>query len=85
MFVLPRHQIRDVRTAGSSHLRVELRSDAGGTIQAMAFRASSSELGEFLARGRGNRVHVAGQVQANYWNGARSVQFRICDAAPAAD
>ena len=85
VFVLPRHQVRDVRPVGSSHLRVDLRSDAGGTIQAMAFRAASSDLGEFLARGRGNRVHVAGQVQANYWNGARSVQFRITDAAPAAD
>lgn len=80
-FVLPRHQVRDVRPVGSSHLRVELRSDAGGSVQAMAFRAVGTDLGEFLGRSRGARVHVAGQVQANYWNGARSVQFRIVDAA----
>ena len=85
IFVLPRHQVRDVRPVGSSHLRVELRSDAGGSIQAMAFRAAGSDLGEFLGRSRGARVHVAGQVQANYWNGARSVQFRITDAAPSAN
>jgi single-stranded-DNA-specific exonuclease len=81
MFVLPRHQLRDIRPVGSTHLRLDLRSDAGGSIQAMAFRAAGSDLGEFLGKNRGNRIHVAGQVQANYWNGARSVQFRIVDAA----
>ncbi|PSJ65582.1 single-stranded-DNA-specific exonuclease RecJ [Kumtagia ephedrae] len=80
-FVLPRHQLRDVRPVGGSHLRLDLRSDAGGSLQAMAFRAAGTELGEFLGRSRGARIHVAGQVQANYWNGARSVQFRIVDAA----
>ena len=81
MFVLPRHQLRDVRPVGSTHLRLDLRSDAGGSIQAMAFRAAGSDLGEFLGKNRGNRIHVAGQVQANYWNGSRSVQFRVVDAA----
>ncbi len=85
IFALPRHQVRDVRPVGSAHLRVELRSDAGGSIQAMAFRAAGTDLGEFLGRSRGARVHVAGQVQVNYWNGARSVQFRITDAAPSAN
>ncbi len=83
MFVLPRHQVVDVRPAGSAHLRVTLRSDAGGSIQAMAFRAVGTDLGMFLERAQGKRIHAAGQVQANYWNGARSVQFRIADAAQA--
>jgi single-stranded-DNA-specific exonuclease len=83
VFVLPRHQVAAVVPAGASHLRVELRSDAGGTLKAIAFRAVNSELGEFLQRSRGQRIHVAGQIQANYWNGARSVQFRITDAAQA--
>ena len=81
IFVLPRHQMRDVRAVGSSHLRVELRSDTGAALQAMAFRSVGTKLGDFLERNRGSRVHVAGQLQANYWNGARSVQFRIVDAA----
>ncbi len=81
IFVLPRHQMRDVRAVGSSHLRVELRSDTGAGLQAMAFRSVGTKLGDFLERNRGSRVHVAGQLQANYWNGARSVQFRIVDAA----
>jgi single-stranded-DNA-specific exonuclease len=58
-----------------------LRSDTGATLQAIAFRSVGTPLGDFLERNRGARVHVAGQLQANYWNGARSVQFRIVDAA----
>lgn len=81
LLVLPRHQIVQVGRVGASHLRVELRSDAGGTIKAIAFRAAETDLGIFLERSRGERIHVAGQIQANYWNGARTVQFRIVDAA----
>jgi single-stranded-DNA-specific exonuclease len=28
-------------------------------------------------------VHVAGSLSGNYWNGNRTVQFRIVDAARA--
>ena len=81
--IVPRHLVRDVRSVGTGHLRVELQSDAGGKISAMAFRVADTALGSFLAASRGNRIHVAGNVQANYWNGSRSVQFRIIDAAQA--
>jgi single-stranded-DNA-specific exonuclease len=26
-------------------------------------------------------AHVAGSISANYWNGSKSVQFRLTDAA----
>ena len=81
VFVLPRHRIADVREVGTGHLRVDLRSEAGGTLRAMAFRSVGTALGDFLAANRGRTVHVAGSISANYWNGARSVQFRIVDAA----
>lgn len=83
MFAAPRHRIVDARLVGTNHLRVDLRSEMGGRLQAMAFRAAESELGAFLTKSRGATVHVAGTLSSNYWNGARSVQFRITDAAPA--
>lgn len=80
--VLPRHRIVDVRQVGNGgHLRVQLRSELGGSLAAMAFRAEQSDLGTFLMRHRGAPVHVAGSLSSNYWNGQRSVQFRIADAA----
>jgi len=80
--VLPRHRIADVRPVGNGgHLRVQLRSDSGGTLAAMAFRVAESDLGVFLSRSIGKPIHLAGTLSANYWNGSRSVQFRIMDAA----
>jgi len=84
IFVLPRHRLEDARLVGTNHIRVDLRSDGGGRIQAMAFRAADTTLGDFLVGGRGSTVHVAGTLSVNHWNGNRSVQFRVIDAALAA-
>jgi single-stranded-DNA-specific exonuclease len=62
-------------------MRVGLRSEMGGSLQAMAFRAENTTLGAFLAANRGQTVHVAGMLSSNFWNGRRSAQFRIVDAA----
>ncbi len=83
LFVLPRHRLADIRPVGTNHLRVNLSSEGGGRLQAMAFRAVETPLGDFLSRNRGNLLHVAGSLSSNYWNGNRTVQFRIVDAAEA--
>jgi single-stranded-DNA-specific exonuclease len=83
MFVVPRHRLQDVRPVGTSHLRLSLRSGAGGVLQAMAFRAADTELGAFLLARRGEEIHVAGQLSVNHWNGSRSIQLRVVDAAQA--
>ncbi|TGS88809.1 single-stranded-DNA-specific exonuclease RecJ [Mesorhizobium sp. M3A.F.Ca.ET.174.01.1.1] len=80
VFALPRHRLADARPVGTNHIRAELISQSGGRIQAMAFRAVDTLLGEFLFRNRGKTVHVAGSLSANHWNGNRTVQFRITDA-----
>jgi single-stranded-DNA-specific exonuclease len=79
--VLPRHRLTDLRVVGSSHLRLGLQSEMGGRVQAMAFRAEGTELARFLEKNRGNTIHVAGAISGNWWNGSRSVQFRVMDAA----
>jgi len=81
LFVLPRHEIVRVRPVGVGHLRVDLRSGSGGGVQAMAFRCAETELGNFLLKHQGRTVHVAGALSANHWNGSKSVQFRLTDAA----
>lgn len=82
LFALPRHRLADVRPVGTNHIRAELQSESGGRVQGIAFRAIDTALGEFLLANRGNSLHVAGSLSGNYWNGSRSVQFRIVDAAP---
>jgi single-stranded-DNA-specific exonuclease len=79
--VLPRHRLTDLRVVGNGHLRIGFQSEMGGRVQAMAFRAEGTELALFLEKNRGNSIHVAGSVSGNWWNGSRSVQFRVSDAA----
>jgi single-stranded-DNA-specific exonuclease len=81
VFVLPRHRLADARLVGTNHIRVELQSQSGGRVQAIAFRAADTALGDFLLGNRGQLVHVAGSLSGNYWNGSRTVQLRIIDAA----
>lgn len=84
VLALPHHTVADVRQVGVNHLRVDLRAPTGSRLQAMAFRAADTDLGHFLLASRGKAIHVAGTLSSNWWNGARSAQFRIVDAAPAA-
>lgn len=81
VFALPRHRLVDARAVGTNHIRADLQSESGGRIQAIAFRAVDTALGEFLFKNRGKPVHVAGSLSGNHWNGNRTVQFRIVDAA----
>ncbi|ESX50140.1 single-stranded-DNA-specific exonuclease RecJ [Mesorhizobium sp. C416B] len=83
VFALPRHQLADARAVGTNHIRADLQSESGGRIQGIAFRSVDTALGEFLFKNRGNTIHVAGSLSGNYWNGNRTVQFRITDAAKA--
>ncbi|ESZ42673.1 single-stranded-DNA-specific exonuclease RecJ [Mesorhizobium sp. L2C066B000] len=83
VFALPRHRLADARAVGTNHIRADLQSESGGPIQGIAFRSVDTALGEFLFKNRGNTIHVAGSLSGNYWNGNRTVQFRITDAAKA--
>lgn len=83
VLALPRHRLTDARIVGTGHIRVDLQSATGARLQAMAFRAENTDLGDFLFRNRGATINVAGSLSGNYWNGSRSVQFRVSDAATA--
>ncbi len=83
IFALPGHVLRDVRQVGVNHLKVTLEGPDGRRLDAIAFRAIETPLGDLLASDRGGRVHVAGTLDVNHWQGSRRVQLRILDAAPA--
>jgi single-stranded-DNA-specific exonuclease len=83
ILALPRHRIRSAREVGKGHVRLDLRSEGGASLQAIAFRAAESDLGRFLLANQGGVVHLAGQLTANFWNGSRTPQLRVSDAAPA--
>lgn len=81
VLALPRHRLADAQVVGNGHVRADLRTHSGTRLPAIAFRAAESDLGRFLLARRGATIHLAGTLAANHWNGSRSVQFRITDAA----
>ncbi|MCC5779552.1 single-stranded-DNA-specific exonuclease RecJ [Nitratireductor sp. B36] len=83
VLALPRHRLADVRIVGNGHIRVDLRSQTGARMEAIAFRAAETDLGNFLFANRGATIHVAGTLAVNHWNGTKRIQMRLQDAASA--
>jgi single-stranded-DNA-specific exonuclease len=78
----------DVRVAfadvvGKDHIRLRLVGGDGGRLDAIAFRAATTPLGEGLLASRGKLIHAAGRLRADEWQGRVRVQLQLEDAAPA--
>jgi single-stranded-DNA-specific exonuclease len=78
---LPSHTIVFVEQVGQAHVRVRFKSGEGATINAIAFRAAGQNLGDALLKNRGQKVHVAGTLALDRWQGRERVQLRIIDVA----
>jgi single-stranded-DNA-specific exonuclease len=64
---------------GEKHVSV-IFMQSGARIRGIAFRAMESELGQALLRG-GERIHLAGHLRIDEWQGDERVQMHITDAA----
>ena len=76
----------DVRVAfadivGGSHVKLRLAGGDGSVLDAIAFRAVGTPLGEGLLASRGKAIHAAGRLRQDDWNGRIRVQLEIEDAA----
>lgn len=79
----------DVRLAfadvvGQGHVRIRLQGGDDRVLAGIAFRAADTPLGHALLRARGERIHAAGFLRANRWNGRTEAQLQLEDAAAAA-
>jgi single-stranded-DNA-specific exonuclease len=81
--VLPSHSIAYADPVGEAHIRVRMRSGDGTIVDAIAFRAVGQNLGKALLANRGQRVHAAGCLAIDRWQGRERAQFRLIDIAPA--
>ncbi|MBL6852903.1 MAG: single-stranded-DNA-specific exonuclease RecJ [Alphaproteobacteria bacterium] len=68
---------------GDNHVRLRLQGGDGARLDAIAFRVADMALGKALLESRGKRIHVAGRLRADEWQGQRRVQLQLEDAAPA--
>jgi single-stranded-DNA-specific exonuclease len=83
VIAFPAHTLIFVEEAGQAHVRVRLRAGDGATVNAIAFRAAGVPLGQALGQHRGRKVHAAGTLGIDRWNGVERVQFKLMDIAPA--
>jgi single-stranded-DNA-specific exonuclease len=80
-FALAGCEIRDTRRIGEGHVKLTLGGGDGARLEAVAFRAFEGPLGPALDAARGHRLHLAGRLEINRWQGRTTVQLRLDDAA----
>ncbi|MDU9003525.1 single-stranded-DNA-specific exonuclease RecJ [Sedimentitalea todarodis] len=81
-FALPDLQVRHARRVGEAHLKLSLNDGMGGSLDAIAFGAFDTPLGQRMVEHGGARFHAAGRLEINSWRGRKTPQLRLDDAAP---
>ncbi|MXQ09199.1 single-stranded-DNA-specific exonuclease RecJ [Alphaproteobacteria bacterium GH1-50] len=82
-FAFPNVAILHAKQVGSGHLKLSFGDGLGARLDAIAFGAFDTDLGQRLSAHGGARFHLAGRLEINHWGGRQSVQLRLEDAAPA--
>ncbi|SHF18258.1 exonuclease RecJ [Litoreibacter ascidiaceicola] len=80
-FVFPDQRILFTKPVGEGHLKISFGEGGAEKLDAIAFGAFNSALGPTLEAHAGRRFHLAGRVEINSWQGRRSAQLRLEDAA----
>ncbi len=80
-FALPDCRVVRADVVGEKHVSVFL-MQGGARLRGIAFRALENGLGQELLK-IGTRLHLAGHLRLDEWQGEERVQIHISDAAPA--
>jgi single-stranded-DNA-specific exonuclease len=83
VFALPSHALAYVDVVGGSHIKMRLRAGDGAFVDAISFRSAGQPFGKMLMESRGRRVHAAGCLTIDRWQGGERVQMRLFDMADA--
>ncbi len=83
LLVVPNARVAFADVVGRGHIRLRLEGTDGTRLGAIAFRAADTPLGEGLLKSRGGRIHIAGTLKSDRWNGKPQIQLVVRDAASA--
>ncbi len=83
LVAVPDARIVFADVVGKDHVRMRLAGGDGTRLDAIAFRAADTALGNALLASRGKTIHAAGRLKTDEWNGRTRVQLHLEDAAPA--
>lgn len=82
-FVIKNVMISRCMPLKNGHLALTLTGRGGGYLNAIAFRAADTEMGQRFMTSRDSYFHVAGTLKLDNWHGRHKVQFQVQDAANA--
>lgn len=80
-FVFPSHTVKFAKVVGDSHVRCSIQATDGSRMDAIAFRATQSPIGDMLLNSDGRPLHIAGQVKRDTWQGRTKTDVTIDDVA----
>lgn len=80
-FAFPGHRLARLRPINDKHLRMTLIAADGARLEACAFRAIGTPLGDLLLQSDGLPLHIAGHLRRDTWNGRDGVELIVEDAA----
>jgi single-stranded-DNA-specific exonuclease len=83
VLLVPDAQVVFADIVGRDHVRLRLAGGDGARLDVIAFRVATGPLGQALLAARGRKIHAAGRLRAEQWNGQTRVQLHLDDAAPA--
>jgi len=81
LLALPAHTLGFADVVGANHIRARFKAGDGKMVNAIAFRAAGQPLGHALLENRGRRMHAAGHLAVDRWQGEERVQMRLVDVA----
>lgn len=80
-FVFPNVRLAFIDIVAGAHLKLQIEGADGVRLKAIAFRCLETALGEVLTSARGRRLHLAGHLRRDTWQGRDGVQLIVEDAA----
>lgn len=83
-FVIPYLRVAFAKRVGDMHLKLSLKGDEGPTLDAIAFRAFETPIGDVLMNHDGALFHIAARLQIDTWSGRKKVKLHVEDAAKVA-
>jgi single-stranded-DNA-specific exonuclease len=83
LLAFPDLKVAFADVVGGDHVKLRLVGGDGSRLDAIAFRAVGTPLGEGLLASRGRLIHAAGKLRSDDWGGTERAQLQIEDAAPA--
>ena len=78
VFAMEAINVTGARQIGQNHFKF-IAEDASGRVECVAWRALDTPLGDAIRQG--GRLHIAGRMKVNEWQGRQRVQMDIMDAS----